>query len=48
MTKKVANWSMGKIIEKFAAFIQSRFTGWLKVHMSSGIIDKFKKEDDVE
>lgn len=48
MTKKVAHWTVGKIIEKLAAFIQNGWTGWLKIHLSSGLIDKFKKEDDVK
>lgn len=45
---KISSWSVGRIMEKLAAFVQGRWTGWLKIHLSSGIIDKFKKEDDVD
>jgi hypothetical protein len=39
---------IGKITEFLSLMIRKRWTGWIKVHFSKGVIDKIKQEKNIE
>ena len=39
---------IGRLISYLTILKERRWTGWFKIHLSKGIIDKFKEEINIE